>query len=51
MTLPGIGESRASDIISYRDRNGPFERPEDLMKVSGIKEATWQKLKDRIVVR
>ena len=51
MTLPGIGESRAADIISYREKHGAFEKTEDLMKVSGIKEATWQKLKDRIAVK
>ena len=51
MTLPGIGESRAEDIISHREKNGPFEKPEDIMKVSGIKDAVWQKIKDRIAVR
>jgi len=51
MTLPGIGESRAGDIVSYREKNGPFKKPEDIMKVPGIKEAVWQKIKDRIAVR
>lgn len=49
-TLPGIGESRAKDIVAYRDRNGRFQKPEDLMKVSGIKESTYQKLEEYIVV-
>ena len=36
-TLPGIGEARARAIVSYRTQRGPFEKPEDIMKVSGIK--------------
>ena len=49
-TLPGIGESRANSIIAYRDANGPFEKIEDIMKVSGIKEAAFEKIKDKIIV-
>lgn len=49
-TLPGIGESRASDIIAYREKNGVFSRIEDLMKVPGIKEGAFGKLKDLITV-
>ena len=47
-TLPGIGESRAGDIIAYRESNGGFGAPEDIMKVSGIKESVYEKLKDKI---
>ena len=50
-TLPGIGEARAQDIIAYREENGAFEREEDIMKVPGIKEAAYLKLKDKITVR
>lgn len=50
-TLPGIGESRARDIISYREANGGFESCEDIMKVSGIKTAAYEKIKDKITVR
>lgn len=50
MTLPGIGESRALDIISYREGHGDFARIEDIMKVSGIKEAAYEKIKDYIMV-
>ncbi len=50
MTLPGIGESRAEDIIRYREQSGGFQKIEDIMKVSGIKEAGFQKIKDRITV-
>lgn len=49
-TLPGIGESRAEDIIRYREEYGGFQKTEDIMKVSGIKEAAFQKIKDRITV-
>ena len=50
MTLPGIGSSRAADIISYRNTNGRFARTEDIMKVTGIKEAAYNKIKDYICV-
>lgn len=49
-TLPGIGESRASDIIAYREQNGAFDKIEDIMKVPGIKEGAFEKLKDLITV-
>ncbi len=48
--LSGIGESRAKDIIAYREAHGAFEAPEDIMKVSGIKEAVYEKIKDDITV-
>ncbi len=50
MTLPGIGEARANDIIKYREKNGRFETIEDIMKVSGIKEAAFSKIEDLITV-
>lgn len=50
-SLSGIGPSMAERIIQYRDENGPFQRIEDLMKVSGIGEKTFQKLKGDICVR
>ena len=50
MTLTGIGESRAADIIRYRTEEGAFSRIEDIMKVPGIKEASFRKLKDQIEV-
>lgn len=51
MTLPGIGEARARDIIAYREANGAFQAKEDLQKVSGIKENMYAKLSDRITIR
>jgi len=51
MTLPGIGQSRAEAIIAYRTEHGAFASIEDIMRVSGIKKASFDKLKDRITVR
>lgn len=50
MTLPGIGESKAGNIIRYREEHGAFASVEDLMKVEGIKEGTYNRLKDSIKV-
>lgn len=49
-TLPGIGESKAKDIISYREQNGPFTKIEDITKVSGIGESVFAKIKDYITL-
>ena len=49
-TLPGIGESRAKSILAYRKEHGAFEKTEDIMKVSGIKEAAYEKIKDYVTV-
>ena len=48
--LPGIGETRAQAIVDYRNENGPFKRIEDLLKVSGIGEGTFDEIKDYITV-
>ena len=50
MTLPGIGESRAEDIIRYRKESGGFQSIEEIMKVPGIKESAYLKIKDSIAV-
>lgn len=50
MTLRGIGEARAEDIIRYRQEHGRFEKIEDIMKVSGIKTSAFEKIKDDITV-
>ena len=50
-TLPGIGESRASSIVAYREEHGGFSTIEDIMKVSGIKDAAFGKIKDKICVK
>ena len=50
MTLNGIGESKASQIISYRETNGLFKKIDDIMNISGIKEGVFSKIKDHIIV-
>lgn len=50
MTLPGIGETRAEAIIAWRETNGAFRTTEEIMQVSGIKEAAYEKIKQLITV-
>lgn len=50
-TLPGIGEAKAKAIVAYREANGAFERVEDIMQVSGIKESAYNQIKDLVVVK
>ena len=50
MKIPGVGEVRAQRIIEYREQSGPFETIEDLMKVSGIKNASFEKMREYITV-
>ena len=49
-SLPGIGESLARAILDYRSLHGPFEAIEDIMRVPGIKEAAFSKIRSRITV-
>ena len=51
MTLPGIGEARAADIIAYREEHGEFASIEEIKNVSGIKDAAFEKMKDKIKVQ
>lgn len=51
MTLPGVGESKAEAIIEYREKNGQYGQIEDIMKVTGIKEGMFAKIRDRICVK
>lgn len=50
MTLPGVGQSKAESIISYRNEHGGFSVIEDIMNITGIKEGLFGKLKDHITV-
>ena len=49
-TIPGIGPSKAQSIIDYREQNGYFASPEDIMDVTGIGQKTYTSIKDYIVV-
>ncbi len=49
-SLPGIGPSKAADILAYRDQHGLFTALEDLVNVPGIGEATVDSLRDFLIV-
>ena len=46
-----IGPAYANRIIEYREKNGPFEKPEDIMKVPGVGSKTFERNKERITVK
>lgn len=48
--LKNIGTAYAVRIVEYRQENGPFEKPEDILKVKGIGEKTYELNKDKIIV-
>ena len=48
--LPGIGGELARRVVEYREENGPFKEPEDIMKVSGIGEGKFADLEEWITV-
>jgi competence protein ComEA len=48
--LKGIGPNHAAKIIAFREKNGPFKIPEDLVQVPGVGLKTFEKNKDVIVV-
>ena len=47
--LSGIGPKRAAAIVKYREENGPFQSIEDIQKVFGVGEKTFEKNKDKII--
>lgn len=49
--LPGIGRAYAQRIVDYREKNGPFGKIEDLLNVRGIGDATFEKIRDRVMVK
>jgi competence protein ComEA len=49
-TLPRVGPATAQKILDYRDANGPFSQIDDLMEVTGIGEATFAGMEDKVTV-
>ncbi|MEO4052213.1 helix-hairpin-helix domain-containing protein [Solibacillus sp. CAU 1738] len=47
-TLPGVGPAKAQAIVAYRSEVGKFQSIDDLKKVSGIGEKSFERLKDLI---
>ena len=50
MEIPGIGEVTAQRIVEFREKHGPFGRVEDLLKVKGIGEKSFEKLRPYVKV-
>jgi len=50
VSLPGIGESKANAIITYRTENGPFTSLEQIQEVSGIGPIIFENIKDLITI-
>lgn len=48
--LPGIGPSKAEDIINYREEHGGFSSVEELMDIPGIKSGIFDQIKDLVTV-
>lgn len=51
MTLPGIGEAKAADILAYRAKIGSFTDIKELLNISGIGESRFEKIKDKVTVK
>lgn len=50
-TLPGIGPSKATAIIEYREQNGGFKHIDELLSISGIGSKTLEKFRDKITIK
>jgi competence ComEA-like helix-hairpin-helix protein len=48
--LPGVGPTTANAIIQFRDKSGPFKRPEDLLAIHGISQAKFEKMRPYVKV-
>jgi comEA protein len=48
--LPGIGPARASAIIAFREKSGPFRRVEDLLAVRGITKQRLEKIRPYVKI-
>ncbi len=50
VTVPGIGKALAQRIVEFREKNGPFAKIDDLIKVRGIGEKSLQRLRPYLTV-
>ncbi|GAX89213.1 ComEA family DNA-binding protein [Effusibacillus lacus] len=48
-TVNGIGSTRAQAIVQYREKNGPYQSVEDLLKIKGFGPKLLETLKDQLV--
>ena len=48
--VPGIGPTKAKEIINYREQNGRFDKIDDLKKIKGFGEKTFEKLKEHFTI-
>jgi competence ComEA-like helix-hairpin-helix protein len=51
MILPGVGKVTAAKIIEFRERHGPFRRPQDIIIIHGLSERKYRKLADFVCAR
>jgi len=49
-SVPGIGKSLSQRILTFREKNGPFQSVDDLLKVQGVGEKSIQKLRPYLTV-
>ena len=49
-SLPGIGPSKAEEIITYREQNGPFVTVEDLLNVPGVGPAILESIREYLII-
>ncbi|HWN99532.1 MAG TPA: helix-hairpin-helix domain-containing protein [Blastocatellia bacterium] len=48
--LPGIGEVTARKLVEYREQNGPYRRPEEIIIIEGFSERKYRAIADLICV-
>ena len=51
MKLKGVGREVAEKIIAYREKNGPFQKPEEIRRITGIGKGIWEANREAIVVK